>query len=201
MPLRTKVSGFSIVKNGVRLGYPFKESLLSLAPLCDELVVALGDGDDTTGEVLEQLRSQLACPLVIIHSPWNKNNIQGGSELANQTNIALSHCKNELCFYIQCDEVLHEDDYELLRQDFIRLQNNTRAQALVLQWVHFYGNFHTYVHSRKWYRREIRVIKKSSGLKSFSDAPEILCVNRKCRAKWFIAEIVEGKIPEHLEIG
>ena len=32
------------------------------------------------------------------------------------------------------------------------------------------------------------------------DAPEILCVNRKCRAKWFIAEIVDGKIPEHLEI-
>jgi hypothetical protein len=56
---RPKVSGFSIVKNGLRLGYPFIESLKSLAPLCDELLVAHGDSNDGTREALNQLAKEL----------------------------------------------------------------------------------------------------------------------------------------------
>jgi glycosyltransferase involved in cell wall biosynthesis len=167
---RPKVSGFSIVKNGLRLGYPFIESLKSLAPLCDELLVAHGDSNDGTREALNQLAKDLPCPLIVFDSPWDAKNQKGGSELSRQTNIALEKCSHNICFYIQADEVLHENDYEILRNDIERLDSNADASALVLEWIHFYGNFETIVKSRKWYRREVRVFKKNQSLQSYGDA-------------------------------
>jgi hypothetical protein len=163
-------SGFSFIKNGERLGYPYKEALLSISPLVDELVVAHGDSEDGTGAALEALRPKLACPLRIVVSPWDARNIKGGLELSRQTNIALEACAHESCLYIQGDEVLHEDDYPIFRADLERFEREDDIDALAFAWVHFYGNFETYVESRAWYRREIRAVKKSRGLRSYSDA-------------------------------
>ena len=110
-------SGFSLIKNGEKRGDPYKESLLSLAPLVDELVVAVGDSDDSTKEELLKLAPQLPCELVLIDSPWDPNNNKGGLELSRQTNIALAHCRHEVCIYIQADEVLHEEDYPTFLKD------------------------------------------------------------------------------------
>ena len=33
------ISGFTFIKNGISLGYPFVESIQSIAPLCDEVVI------------------------------------------------------------------------------------------------------------------------------------------------------------------
>jgi len=37
-----KVSGFTFIRNGTLLGYPYVESILSILPLCDEFTVAVG---------------------------------------------------------------------------------------------------------------------------------------------------------------
>ena len=50
-----KVSGFSFIRDGVRLGYPFVESLRSALPVCDEFVIAVGKSDDGTLERLQAL--------------------------------------------------------------------------------------------------------------------------------------------------
>jgi hypothetical protein len=169
-----KVSGFTICRNSQKLGYPYIESLLSLAPLCDEIIVTLDDTEDGTKEQLLQLQTQfkqqLKVELKIINTQWNMQNMKGGSELAVQTDIALSHCQHNIVFYLQSDEVLHEEDYPLIKQDLLKLAQHPKAQSLVFQWIHFYGDQHTIVQNRKWYRKEIRAFKKSSGLKSFKDA-------------------------------
>ena len=165
-----KVSGFTICRNSVKLGFPFRESLLSLAPLCDEIVVAHDDQNDGTREALEELRKQIKCELRIIPSHWDLNNLKGGQELSVQTNVALEACAHEVVFYLQSDEVLHEDDYETIRSDLALMAKSDKVASLSLAWIHFYGDFQSIVKSRKWYRREIRAFKKSSGLKSFLDA-------------------------------
>ncbi|MBS1984553.1 MAG: hypothetical protein JST16_10305 [Bdellovibrionales bacterium] len=163
-------SGFTIIKNGDSLGYPWTESIRSLAPLVDEIVVAHGDSTDSTGATLRALAAELACPLVIVESSWDASNTRGGSELARQTNIALDACRHDVCFYLQSDEVLADTDTEQLRADLVRFESDPSVDALALTWVHFYGTFDTYVHSKRWYRREVRVIKKSRGLRSYGDA-------------------------------
>jgi hypothetical protein len=163
-------SGFSIIKNGRRLGYPFVESLRSLAPLVDELVVAHGDSNDGTREDLEKLVKAVPCELRIIDSPWDPQSQKGGLELSRQTNIALDACQNEVCIYIQGDEVLHEDEHAKFRRDLTLFEKDPDVEALAFQWLHFYGNYNTIIESRKWYRREVRALKKSSGLRSYQDA-------------------------------
>ena len=41
-----KISGFTFVKNASKLYIPAKEAILSILPICDEFVIALGDNDD-----------------------------------------------------------------------------------------------------------------------------------------------------------
>jgi len=163
-------SGFSLIRNGEKLGYPYLEALRSLAPLVDELVVAVGDCEDNTREKLEALRPELPCPLILFDSPWDPESRKGGFELARQTNLALERCRHEVCVYIQADEVLHEEDLPVFRRDLERFETDESVDALAFRWVHFYGDFDTVVVSRKWYRREIRAIKRSRGLKSYGDA-------------------------------
>jgi hypothetical protein len=163
-------SGFSIIRNGEKLGYPYLEALRSMAPLVDELVVAVGDNDDDTSHRLEALRAELPCPLILFDSPWDPESRKGGLELSRQTNLALERCRYEVCLYIQADEVLHEEDYPTFRRDLERFEKDDAVDALAFCWEHFYGDFDTVVRSRKWYRREIRAVKKSRGLRSYGDA-------------------------------
>lgn len=184
-----KVSGFTLCRNGVRLGFPFRESIKSLAPLCDEIVVALGEGEDNTAEELQKLAKELPCELKIIHTQWDPNLIKGGSILAEQTNIALDQTEHEIVFYLQGDEVLHDEDYPVIRKDLQRLNESKEAASIVFQWVHFFGDPNTYAHSRKWYRKEIRAFKKSSGLRSYKDAQSF---RKKVGNDWITLPAIES---------
>jgi len=185
-----KVSGFTLCRNGVRLAFPFRESLKSLAPLCDEIVVALGRGEDNTEEELLKLAATLPCPLKIIHTEWDPASIKGGSILAEQTNIALDACSNEIVFYLQGDEVLHDEDHPQIRADLERLAANPEAASMVLQWVHFFGDPQSIAYSRKWYRKEIRAFKKSSGLRSYKDAQSF---RKYIDGEWSTLPAIESK--------
>ena len=41
-----KISGFTMGKNVQKLYYPIKQSIMSILPIVDEFVVALGDSDE-----------------------------------------------------------------------------------------------------------------------------------------------------------
>jgi glycosyltransferase involved in cell wall biosynthesis len=163
-------SGFTILKNGASLGYPYLESLRSLAPFVDEVVVAHGDSTDGTLASLEALARELPCPLRIVPSPWDPANLKGGLELSRQTNIALDACRGEICLYLQSDELLYDRDAAVIRADLERFERDTEVEALAFTWAHFYGSFDRVVTSRNWYRREVRAVRKSAGLRSFGDA-------------------------------
>ena len=52
-----KISGFSFVRNGIKLYYPVIESICSILPIVDEFIVAVGrgDADDTTRESIASI--------------------------------------------------------------------------------------------------------------------------------------------------
>ena len=43
-----KLSGYTYVRNGIQLDYPFVESIKSVLPICDEFIVVLGDSHDSS---------------------------------------------------------------------------------------------------------------------------------------------------------
>ncbi len=153
-----KVSGFTFLRNAQMLGFPFVQSIKSILPVVDEFVIALGPCEDDT----EKMILEIGDPKIkIIHTVWNDNMQCKGYAYAQQKSIALFNCTGDWAVYLEGDEVIHEDDLPAIKASMERYVNDNRVEALVLDFVHFYGNKNTYAWSPAWYRREVRILKNS----------------------------------------
>jgi glycosyltransferase involved in cell wall biosynthesis len=161
-----KISGFSFVRNALIYDFPLEESLRSLLPLCDEVVVAVGRSDDDTLGVVRGLDESIR----VIETVWDDALRQGGRVYAQQTDIALAGCTGDWCIYLQGDEVLHEDDYDIIRRELARAEGDPGVEALLFRYIHFYGSYDYIGTGRQWYRREIRVIRNTGDVISWGDA-------------------------------
>jgi hypothetical protein len=151
-----KVSGFTFIRNGTLLGYPYIESLLSLLPLCDEIVVAVGKGQDDT---LARLQALDEPKLRLIETTWNESMQDRGYVYAQQKMIAQFNCQGDWAFYLEGDEILHEQDLAALQATLHQYVDNPKIEALVFDYFHFYGSPNTLAISPGWYRRAPRVIR------------------------------------------
>ena len=162
-----KVSGFTIARNAQKFGYPLLESLRSLLPLVDELVVAVGDSEDRTWDLVHSLASP---KLKAFRTVWDPAQRAGGRVLSAQTNLALARCKGDWAVYLQADEVFHEDDLPVLERALVR-HRKSPLEGLRMDYLHFYGSYQTVqTHWRKWYRSAIRAVKPGKGVQSVGDA-------------------------------
>ena len=151
-----KISAFTFLKNGSLLGYPFIQSIQSVLPIVDEFVVALGPSiDDTEAQLLALNEPKLH----IIKSQWCDLMREKGYVYGQQKMVAQFNCTGDWAFYIEADEVVHENDLETIRAACETHLNNPNVEALVFDYLHFYGNKNTYLHSPGWYKRAPRIIK------------------------------------------
>ena len=139
-------------------GYSFIQSIQSALPLCDEYVVNVGDSDDDTLNMVKAINSPKIC---IIHSHWNEQMKTKGYVYGQQKMIALFNCTGDWAFYLEADEVIHENDIPKIREGMQKYLHNEKVEALVFDFIHFYGNHKTYVWSPGWYRKEVRIIKNT----------------------------------------
>lgn len=160
-----RVVGFSLVANAVRLDFPVLEALRSILPLVDELIVNVGPSGDGTRDLL----ASLADPrLRLLDGSWDAT--AGSAMLATETQRALDACRGDWAIYIQADEVLHEAGLAPLRAAMSAAQDDRTVDALLVDFVHFYGGEEWVAGGRSWYRREVRVVRPGIGLRSHQDA-------------------------------
>lgn len=157
-----KVSGFTFLRNGRKLGYPFVESIRSILPIVDEFVVALGPSDDGSEE---QLRGIGDPKVHIIPTQWNERIRSDysvkGFVYGQQKSIALFNCTGDWAFYLEGDEVVHENDLPKIRTAMEQHLDDERVEALAFDYLHFYGNANTYAWSPRWYRTEARILRNT----------------------------------------
>jgi hypothetical protein len=153
-----KVSGFTFIKNGQILGYPFLESIQSILSIVDEFIINVGESEDDT---LSLIRSIKSTKIRIIKSKWNDNMQDRGYVYGQQKMIAQFNCTGDWLFYIEGDELYHENDLSKIKDSMKLYLNNDNIEALVFDFLHFYGNANSFLDSPGWYRSEARVIKSS----------------------------------------
>jgi glycosyltransferase involved in cell wall biosynthesis len=149
-----KVSGFTIVRNAIKLDFPVEASIRSILPLCDELVVNVGCSED---ETLDLIRSLPDPKIRILETDWDMS--RRNSVLGLETLRAMRACRHPWGVYVQADEVLHENGVEELAAAIQRYDADQRVQGLLVRYVHFYGGFDTVATHRRWYRREVRAVR------------------------------------------
>ena len=153
-----KVSAFTFIKNGQVLGYPFLQSIKSVLPIVDEFVINVGESEDDTLALVESISS---AKIRIIYSKWNNSMQDRGFVYGQQKMIAQYNCTGDWAFYVEGDEVYHENELEKIRESMKVNLNDQNVEALVFDFIHFYGNSNSYINSPGWYRSEARIIRNS----------------------------------------
>jgi len=163
------VSGFTFVRNAIKFDYPIVEAIESILPVCNEVVVAVGNSDDGTLDLIKSIPSG---KIRIIETIWDDSLREGGQVLAIETNKAFDAINPaaEWAFYIQGDECFHESGMDAVNQAMHKYKDDKQVDGLLFNYRHFYGSYDFVGDSRKWYRKEIRVIKNNKAIRSYRDA-------------------------------
>ena len=184
-----KVAGFTIIRNAVKYDYPIIESITSLLPICDIFIIAVGQSDDGTLELIKSINDP---KISIVETVWDDTKREGGSVLADETNKAISFLPTDIdwAFYIQGDEVLHEKYHQVILQKMKQYHNNDSIDGLLFDYLHFYGSYDYVGSSLKWYANEIRIIKPNRSIYSYLDAQGFRKgINQKLNVKHIDASI------------
>ena len=195
------ISGFTIVRNGVKLGFPVVESIRSLLPVCEEVVVNVGKSDDETLDLVKSIDDPR---IRILETEWDfsdRNYVFG-----RETLRAMRECRHPWGIYIQADEVLHENGAHELQRVIQEVDGDPNVEALLCRYLHFYGDTFTLATHRRWYRREIRTVRLDpaldirpyQGAQGFRVGPE----HRKIRARLTNAEMFHygwARPPEYIQ--
>jgi hypothetical protein len=164
-----KISGYTIIKNAVLNDYPVVESIRSILPVVDEMIVSVGDSKDETEALIRAIDSP---KIRIVHSVWDPTIKTGGSILAVETNKAFAHISpdSDWAFYIQADEVVHEKYHDAIRKAAEKYKDDQKVEGLLFDYLHFYGTYDYVGDSRRWYHKEVRIIRNDKGISSYKDA-------------------------------
>ncbi len=176
------ISGFTIIKNAIKNDFPVVESIRSVLPLVDEMIVLVGDSDDDTLALIQSIADE---KIKVHQSVWDPLLREGGQVLAAETNkaLALVSKASAWAFYVQADEVLHEQDQQAISVACHRYAADKRVEGLLFNYRHFYGNYNYLGNSRAWYKHEVRVIKTGIGIESYRDAQGFRKDGQKIKVK------------------
>lgn len=176
------ISGFTFVRNAIKYDYPVVESIQSILPVVDEFIVSVGNSDDDTLQLIGSIGSP---KIKIFHSVWDDSLREGGKVLAVETDKAFVQVSPDAdwAFYLQGDEVVHEKYLATIQQEAEKHLANPAVEGLLFKYLHFYGSYDYVGDSRRWYNREIRIIRNDKKINSYRDAQGFRKEGRKLNVK------------------
>ena len=127
-----KVSGFTFLRNAHINGYPFLESIKSILPIVDEFICVIGESNDQTRQMVESIQDP---KIRIIDSVWNEKMCDRGFVYGQQKMIAQYNCSGDWAFYLEGDEVLHEDELDSIQAAMRDNLNDQQVEALYFELI------------------------------------------------------------------
>jgi hypothetical protein len=106
--MKRGISGVTVVRNAVKLGYPLYFSVKSVIDACDEFVISEGFSEDSTMDIVRQLQNEYPTKVRVARERWKA--ARAGETIADVTNNAMQKCAYEWIYYVQADEIVHEDN-------------------------------------------------------------------------------------------
>jgi len=131
------LSGYSTTYNCVEQEYPFVESICSLLDVCDEVVVVDGGSSDGTWDVLTEMAADNPkLKIKQIERDWNhpRHAVFDGMQKA----AARDLCTGDFCWQQDVDEIIHENDYQKIRNLLTTIPKSVNLVALPV--TEFWGN-------------------------------------------------------------
>lgn len=194
-----KVAGFTIVRNAVKFDYPVLESIRSILPLCDEMIVAVGNSEDGTLDLIKSIDSP---KIRIIETVWDDSLREGGRVLAVETDKAMDAVSPDAdwCFYIQADEVVHEQDHPAIVEGMKAHLDNKEVEGLLFRHLNLYGSFDFVADSHRWIYKQLRIVRNDKSIRSWKDAMSFRKNGKLMKVKFIEATIYHYGWVKHPEV-
>jgi glycosyltransferase involved in cell wall biosynthesis len=123
------ISGYTTTLDCIEQDYPFEQSIGSMLSFCDQVVVVDGGSKDGTWERLQELSEKHEKLLVEQYArDWDHPRFAVFDGL--QKAYARVLCTGEFCWQQDSDEVVHENDYERVKNLSKILPKNVDLLAL-----------------------------------------------------------------------
>lgn len=108
--MRRGLSGYTVTRNAIQLDYPFRECILAMLPICDEIVVCDSDSTDGTADVLASLAKAFHT-IRVINRPFD--NPKGDETWFDRwLNFTREHLAFDMALQMDADEIVHPSSYE-----------------------------------------------------------------------------------------
>ena len=153
------ISGCVAARNSIKFGYPLRQCVESLRPICDEVLIAYDPTtDDGTHELAVELRDEFDATL--FESVWDMSNMQKGFEIGHQSQVAMEACSpaTEWRLCLQQDEAIHENDAPKLKEMVFVAPSDVTGFDFVR--AYFFGNLHTI--RQDWSPKLTRLTRKDT---------------------------------------
>ncbi len=124
MAWEPSIGAYTTTRNCIEQAYPWKECILSMLGFANEVIVVDGGSTDGTWEELESWadrEEKLAVYKVERDWAHSRHAVFDGDQKAE----ARKRCTAEFLWQMDCDEIVHEDDYEKI----VNLCKNFPQQA------------------------------------------------------------------------
>ncbi len=162
---RTKISAYTLIKNSILYNYPVIEAIQSVLPIVDEFIINCGDSEDGTTGLIRKAFEGID-KVKIFERIWDGRD-KGTLFLRKESNWAKEQCSNEICLYVQSDEIYSEEDYDKILLAAKTLEERKDLAGAIMKYEHYDGDFGSV--NPDSYQREVRMVKKNL-LDSIGDA-------------------------------
>ena len=108
------ISGYTTTKDCIEHQYPWRQSIKSMLGFCDEVIVMDGGSTDGTYDELIEW-AQTEDKLKVFQTKRNWDHPRFAVFDGAQKALARNKCTMDFCWQMDADEVVHEEDYEKIK--------------------------------------------------------------------------------------
>lgn len=132
-----KLGGSIFFYNPESMDYSWREAILSLKGVCDEVVVLDCGSDDGSAELVKEFEDEKTRIVCLPNSEWNS--LRGKEKLSHFANMCKSMLTTEWRLDIQADEVIDDRSYPYIREAI------QRGEAYFCHRINLWGNSQHYI--------------------------------------------------------
>jgi len=162
----SSISVVFVVKNAIKQGYCFIDSLRSCLPIADELIISEGFSEDDTLNHLCKFRTgnRRNTKIVLDQDQWPESSYHGEA-ITEISTRAMQRATREWIYYLQADEIIHEDTVPHIKA----IAKSSEFNSASFPFHHFINKWEPAVDD-KYYKEAIRMIRRGRDISLMGDA-------------------------------